>query len=414
MMKQLPNRVMLVVAVVCVFSANAWANESAKTSEPFDKAAVFDEVVEIAEQHFFDPVGDMPAWRQAVEEIRDKAIATDSHDAFSVEVNRLLATLGASHTFYYSKLNPKRYQLLGVFHKLYDQDRQDLFVYAGIGFDTHVIDGKRYVRSVYDGLPAAMAGIQFGDEIVSVDDEPFHPIFSFVGKEQQVVQVDVVRNGQSQRIGVKVDLLDGRTMFETALSSSVRVLSKNGQKVGYIHPWSYAGQKYHDLVTEAVLWGDLKDCDSLVVDLRDGWGGAGLSYLNLFREPIVTVSSRMRNGEQQNYTGVWGKPVALITNGGSTSGKELLTFGFKKLHLGKVFGETTAGAVLAGRIFLLSNDDVLYLAVCDLKVDGVRLDGVGVAPDVEVKRQYDAPQDAPLDAAVEYLRNGSTITSPHE
>lgn len=403
MMKQLSTHVVLVVAVVGVFSANAWANEVAKSSEPFDKAAVFDEVVGIVEQHFFDPVGDMPAWRKAVEEIRDKAIATDSHDAFSVEVNRLLATLGTSHTFYFSKLNPKRYQLLGVFHKLYDQDRQDLFVYAGIGFDTHVIDGKRYVRSVYDGLPAAMAGIQFGDEIVSVDGKPFHPILSFVGKEQQEVQVAVVRNGEPQRIGVKVELLDGRTMFETALSASVQVLSKDGQKVGYIHPWSYAGQKYHDLVTEAVLWGDLKDCDALVVDLRDGWGGAGLDYLNLFREPILSVSSRTRTGDQQNYTGVWGKPVALITNDGSTSGKELVTYGFKKLKLGKVFGESTAGAVLAGRIFLLSNEDVLYLAVCDLKVDGARIEGVGVPPDVEVKRPYDAPQDTPLDAAVEFL-----------
>lgn len=401
------GRVTLLLTVIGLFSSNVWADDSTTGGVPFDKGAVFDEVVGIVEQHFFDPNLDIPIWRERAAQARELAVASDSHDAFSEQVNRLLRSLGASHTFYFSKLNPKRYQLLGVFHKLYDQNRQDLFVYAGIGIDTRVVDGKRYVRSVYDGLPAAAAGIQFGDEIVSVDDKPFHPILSFAGKEQQVVQVAIVRAGKSQRIDVTVEPLDGRTMFETALKSSVRVVTRNDQNIGYVHPWSYAGQKYHDLITEAVLWGDLKDCDSLVVDLRDGWGGASPGYLDLFREPIVSIRSRMRNGDQQNYTGVWGKPVALITNDGSTSGKELLTFGFKKLQLGKVFGETTAGAVLAGRIFLLSNDDALYLAVCDLNVDGQRLEGVGVPPDVEVKRQFDAPQDSPLDAAVEYLIRGN-------
>jgi carboxyl-terminal processing protease len=49
-----------------------------------------------------------------------------------------------------------------------------------------------------------------------------------------------------------------------------------------------------------------------------------------------------------------------------------------------VVGERTAGAVMAGRPFALSNRALLYLAVQDGQVDGVRLEGRGVAVDVEV------------------------------
>jgi carboxyl-terminal processing protease len=106
-----------------------------------------------------------------------------------------------------------------------------------------------------------------------------------------------------------------------------------------------------------------------------------------------------------NFSGVWGKPVVLLVNRRSTSGKEMFTYGFKKLKLGEVVGETTAGAVVAGRGFLLSNSDVLYLAVSDLEVDGQRLEGRGVEPTVHVERPlpYAAGADPQLERALEIL-----------
>ena len=74
----------------------------------------------------------------------------------------------------------------------------------------------------------------------------------------------------------------------------------------------------------------------------------------------------------------------LLVNEGSRSGKELLAQGFKDHDIGPVVGSTTAGAVVAGRPFRLSNDDLLYVAVADVEVNGKRIEGVGVTPDVEV------------------------------
>ena len=95
--------------------------------------------------------------------------------------------------------------------------------------------------------------------------------------------------------------------------------------------------------------------------------------------------------------------MVLLTNGQTTSGKELFTYGFKKLKIGKVVGETTSGAVVAGRIFKLSSGDVLYLAVNDVSVDGQRLEGIGVKPDIEVRREIQSPTktDSQLQKAIE-------------
>ena len=192
-------------------------------------------------------------------------------------------------------------------------------------------------------------------------------------------------------------------MFKNAAEASIRSIDYQGKKVGYIHLWSYAGSQYHELLRQQVLWGKLSECDALVLDLRDGWGGADLSYLNLFRPPIVRTSFRNRDGTTGTYNGAWEKPVALLVNEGCTSGKELFAYGFKKAKMGSIIGTTTAGAVLAGRIFLLSNGDALYLAVRDIGVDGKRLEGKGVEPDIKLERsvQVVANEDPQLKKAVE-------------
>jgi carboxyl-terminal processing protease len=71
-------------------------------------------------------------------------------------------------------------------------------------------------------------------------------------------------------------------------------------------------------------------------------------------------------------------------NGGTCSGKQVLAYGFKKYRLGEVIGSRTEGAVLAASAFLIGGG-LLLLAVEDVRVDGERLEGVGVAPTIEVQ-----------------------------
>jgi carboxyl-terminal processing protease len=92
----------------------------------------------------------------------------------------------------------------------------------------------------------------------------------------------------------------------------------------------------------------------------------------------------------------------MLVNGGTRSGKEILAYGFKAYGVGEVIGERTAGAVLAGRAYLLSDGSLLLLAVADVLVDGQRLEGVGVMPTIPVPfaLAYAQGQDPQLDHAV--------------
>ena len=376
----------------------------------FDRGQVFDEVWELVNKDFFDPQFRGIDWENSRTDFRPQALAAPSHKEFSDVMGRLLAELRTSHTAYFSTTNPKRYQLLGVFEHLAPDDRLDLLEYDGIGMDTETRGDRIFIRSVYDGFSAAKCGLKFGDQIVSVDGKSFDPLVSFQGLAGKPVRMEIRRspNGPSEVLDVMVQKLNGRTMFETALDASVRVIESHGQRVGYVHMWSYAGSKYQDQLRDHILYGGLKDCDSLVLDLRDGWGGADLGYLNLFRDAIAQTRSQGRTGAAANYSGVWGKPVALLINERSTSGKELFVYGFKKLKLGPIIGRPTAGAVVGGRPTLLSNGDVLYLAVSDVWVDDIHLEGTGVEPTVEVERllPFAAGADAQLDRAVLELTGG--------
>ena len=79
----------------------------------------------------------------------------------------------------------------------------------------------------------------------------------------------------------------------------------------------------------------------------------------------------------------WRKRVAMLINGGTRGGKEVLAYGFKKYRLGELIGTRTEGAVLAATAFLIGSG-LRLLAVEDVRVDGERLEGVGVTPTIEV------------------------------
>jgi len=163
------------------------------------------------------------------------------------------------------------------------------------------------------------------------------------------------------------------------MNASARMLQANGTRIGYVHVWCYAGYSYQRALERLLSEGALSNADALVWDLRDGWGGAVPEYLDLFNPRSPTMRMTDRNGASEFQDVKWRKPVAMLINGGTRSGKEVLAYGFKKYQLGEVIGTRTEGAVLAATAFLIGGG-LLLLAVADVLVDGERLEGTGVAP----------------------------------
>jgi len=129
------------------------------------------------------------------------------------------------------------------------------------------------------------------------------------------------------------------------------------------------------------------------------------SISTLFNPNASTTQVTDRSADTRIEDVKWRKPVAMLVNGGTRSGKEVLAYGFKRYGLGEVIGTRTAGAVLAASVFLMGNGDLLLLAVADVTVDGQHLEGVGVTPTIEVPFDpaYAAGRDPQLERAVQVL-----------
>lgn len=370
---------------------------------------ILEQVWQEVNDNFFDPKFNGIDWNAKRDQYRNRVKSAQSIEEASVIINQMLAELNTSHTHFYSKLEPAYYQLLGIFNdrgfskqikKVFPDGKID---YPGIGIFTKEINKKIFVSAILDNSPAAKAGLKVGDQILAVDSKPYQPIQSFINTP---VKISIQRTPEKViELTVISKKLDPNTIFLEAMKDSVKIIERNTKKIGYVHIWSYAGDKYQELLVNEIAYGKLKNADSLILDLRDGWGGADPNYLNIFTEKVPVLTKIGRDKIKQDLDFQWRKPVVMLVNEGSRSGKEILAYGFKKYKLGTLIGTKTAGAVVGGSPFLLSDGNLLYLAVIDVLVDGERLEGKGVIPDLEVpfNLEYAQGKDPQLEKSIEVL-----------
>jgi carboxyl-terminal processing protease len=380
-------------------------------TRPETRLAVFDEVWQSVRDYFYDPTLRHLNWAAIGEKYRRLAAAVPDEERAAV-INRMLDELAASHTRYYTPADPAYYQLLDVFAGPLRRELRRTFpdgqvIYPSIGIFTQRIEDKTFISGILDGLPAAKAGLRVGDELLAADGTPYHPIRSLTAKVNQEVTLQVRRSldEPSHDVVVVPQQTKPNEAFLQAMQESARVIHTHGVAIGYIHVWSYAGAQYQRLLEHEIFSGTLKEAEALVLDLRDGWGGAQAQYLDLFNAQGPTVTMVDRHADVSVANVKWRKPVVMLVNGGTRSGKEILAYGFKKYGMGEVIGTRTAGAVLAARPFLLSDGSLLLLAVNDVFVDGQRLEGVGVTPTLEVPFpvEYAQGKDPQLERALEFL-----------
>ena len=383
----------------------------AEETRPEAKLAVFDEVWQSVRDHFYDPTLHHLDWTAIRDKYRPLAAAAADEERSAV-INRMLDELAASHTRYYTSADPAYYQLLDIFAGPLRRELRRAFpdgqvIYPSIGIFTQRSADKTFISGILDGFPAAKAGLLVGDELLAADGTPYRPIQSLTAKVNQEVTLQVRRSlhAPPHEVVVVPQQTKPNEAFLKAMQESARVIHTHGVAVGYIHVWSYAGTQYQRLLEHEIFSGALKEAEALVLDLRDGWGGAQAHYLDLFNAQGPTVTMADRRGDVSVANVKWRKPVVMLINGGTRSGKEILAYGFKKYGMGEVIGTRTAGAVLAARAFLLSDGSLLVLAVNNVFVDDERLEGVGVTPTLEVPFtvEYAQGKDPQLERALEFL-----------
>lgn len=384
-----------------------------KENQAQDSTRIHKEVWEIVRDNFYDPNFRGLDWQAMLEKYSPLAEKAKSKEYLYKIINLMLSELRTSHTELYSPSDQMYYMLLSIFSDSLEDFPEHIpkgqILYTEIGIFTKKTDRGIFISSILEGSPADKAGLKVGDRIISVEGKSYHPVDSFRGKAGQEIKMMVqsTRDPNSLREAVVIPLeINPSNAFLEAQKNSLCVIQKKGKRLGYIHIWSYAGEEYQEFLEGCVEnWNMTQDIDGLILDLRDGLGGANPEYLDIFNKNVPAITHISPSGEKIINDGKWRKPVVLLVNEETRSGKELFAFGFKRYKIGPLVGTKTSGAAMGGRPFFLSDGSLLYLAVEDILVDGERLEGIGVQPDVEVpfSLEYAQGKDPQLEKAIEIL-----------
>lgn len=402
-------------------------------SQPTDSThneALFLEAWQITRSAFYDPDMHGVDWPAVRDELLPRAAATTSQAELSAVINDALSRLHASHSAHYTPDQREYYEILDVFWPDGVPGRPGSAIHAGpveyigIGLASTVIDGHTFAKDVYQAGPAAKAGILIGDELISVEDAPWSDIAPFRTREGVETHVQIRRAADEppQTVTVTPIKIHPRELFLESMDAGAHIIQSAAAKrdpahpeapaqadlhsIAYIHIRSYANPAYHENLKDH-LSGDFADADALIIDLRGGWGGASPDYMDIFNPIAPSLTQTDREGKVRTIDPTWRKPTAILIDAGTRSGKEMLAYAIKKHHLAALVGDNTAGAVLGGSVRPLSDGTLLYIAVSDVTVDGVRLEGIGVPPDIAIPRPipYSAGADPQLQAAITALTN---------
>lgn len=332
-----------------------------------------------------------------VEEARTAETPLEAHHL----VNRALAELKTSH-------------LALMEGDVYDRELASEFAGKKTprgGFELSKTSRGWFCCLVYENSPASEAGLLVGDEVLAVNGVPVGEselveesghdpgipgdpgyVLKVAKKDAPEITLKIRREAQGKAREIRFSPA-AISMLESA-RSSVRVIERDGKRLGVVHLWHFMTFKMVGVLEDAVK-GPLADCDGLVLDVRGRGGQAGVI-------PQVIAVFRGRKA-------LWTKPVVVLQDHGTRSAKEIFAWEWKrKGGLGPIVGQTTAGACIGCTFQKLFDGSVLMHPVSDVKsmTQGEPIEGRGVDPDIEQdpgELRFRAGRDRILEKGVDVL-----------
>ena len=277
------------------------------------------------------------------------------------------------------------------------QDMQDLTSgqYNGIGIDVGVDqDGNIIVVSPVDGSPAAKAGIQAGDAILSVDGTSTDGLSLdqasqlLRGKLGSKVTLELQGQGQDKPYTVKL------TRQEIKVASARGELLQKGY--GYLRISDFGDD------TQSALLSSMKELvkknggplQGLVMDLRDNPGGlldAAVAVSDDFLDSGLIVTAKGRAADASFNRSATpgdlldGAPLVVLVDGGTASAAEIVAGALKDDHRALIVGTQTFGKGSVQTVIPLPDGDAIKLTTALYYTpSGRSIQAEGIDPDVDV------------------------------
>ena len=327
---------------------------------PLNELRTFTEVLERIRTSYVEPVDDATLLENA---IRGMLEGLDPHSAY---------------------LEPEAFQGL-----------QDTTTgqFGGLGLEVGQEDGFIKVISPIDDTPASRAGIEPGDLIVKIDDQP-------VKGMSLMDAVDSMRGPTGSKVTLTLVRGAGRP-FEVQLERAViqvRSVRTEVLEPGYAYLritqfQNNTGDEVRRSLADLKQKGELK---GLVMDLRNNPGGvlqAAVEVADAFLSDglIVYTQGRLPNSElrftatESNPGG--DTPLVVLINGGSASAAEIVAGALQDRGRAVIMGTDSFGKGSVQTVLPLNNDRALKLTTALYYTpNGRSIQAQGIVPDIVVQR----------------------------
>jgi carboxyl-terminal processing protease len=174
----------------------------------------------------------------------------------------------------------------------------------------------------------------------------------------------------------------------------------------------------------------MKDTPGMIVDLRNNGGGSLAMSSTLISKflsepekgarvltrtgkpitvaflPVIKLETELKGSKENAYA----KPLVILTNENSASASEIFSSTLQDLGRASVIGRRTCGCLLGylGYADLPGGGQLAYSEIGFVSPKGKRIEGEGVAPDIEIKLTREdilLNRDRTLEAAEALLKN---------
>jgi carboxyl-terminal processing protease len=323
-------------------------------------------------------------------------------------IRGMVSALGDDFTAY---VEPK-------YAKMLEEDTSGSF--EGIGATLRSVNGAgiQIVR-VFEGFPAAKAGVQNGDSIESVNGVK-------VATLSATEVAALIRGPGGTPVVLRLRRADTPKPFEiTVVRGKIviplvtsKMIGTGADKIGYVSLYDFSANARQQLEPRIRELLDQKP-KGLILDLRDNPGGLlsqAVEVGDLFLPEGDFIIERDQAGNVKRLrttnAGIAQTiPLAVLVNGGSASASEIVAGAIQDYGRGVLFGETTFGKGSVQLPKTLSNGAQLRITIERWFTPKDRaIHGTGIAPDITVARTAEdskANRDPQLDAAVNYLQTGA-------
>lgn len=255
----------------------------------------------------------------------------------------------------------------------------------GITYVIHPDTGYPYITLVHNDSSAKSAGVQAGDQLISIDgknlltDEGKKLLNNLEQTDGKVYPVTVSRGTRTLELYLKMSEYDVASVtYETI------------DDVGYIRIWGFNTASVSQFKTAIASLQQSKVC-GLILDVRHNSGGsvpAAREMLDLLLPEGTLYTAEYSDGSNEKFTSdknCVDLPMTVLVDEKTASAAELFAGVIKDFYTGPLIGETTYGKGIMQRTFTLSDgSEIKFTTAYLLTPLGNRYHGKGIVPNNEL------------------------------